>query len=957
MALALRRGLAPRFGASVLLGALSLAAGCGEGEPPPTTFDPERGYEPREVAPGATTPEVSAPTAMPPTGASVTLEDGTELAWPAVETVAGTEPVTTVTLSRETTTADLSGTELTSSGSTRVLTFEPFDPHARGALAADFSPTIRFPAAELGDLAPDTVVVVRVVDRYDEDGVERQGVVEVLPAHVEEDGTVIARDYLFPDSVTDAARSQAEGGRGGPGGVVTPNHIAYVIGTFQGSANWSRSPTLVQMAPSSSAPGLRAPGTSSPGFTVEHPDLPRCESSITPVLVLVHGHNEEEGAGFGVARSAPPPWSYAYKRDVWARVYGQMLEAGDDAFQCARIYELVYPSYRPIFSQTGMGRERLDEAFARLLRTELMPLVQGGREIQITIVAHSMGGLVVRSGLQLLPQALTDRVRHVLTWGTPHLGSPLVSLRYVLASPVPYELDHAQMNARASTVLGALGSSSLVNEQAWRLARSAISSVQIDSPGTRDLRWARNLSRPPHALALDDLFNTTAAHAADPPRFDLGNGTELYSDNTRLLVENDAVLAGGTYAYLFGTTSKRIVVSAAGGPWYTPQVIAGEIAIGATTLEWLVSDPNGGTSTHRWGESDGAVPFASMTSAGQSGTMVHVGDVDHEEYFGPAPPMGSDLGLATARETLARIDMRDGAACPAIVARVVSNDGRWARVEGSVSFPGLADLPAANVAGGAGVQLVANEDWSRAMLLIADDTDPTATPTRLSADGTFTGFFHHIFRQQDTTSRLFNARFQPPGGRACIVIGAPEPYPPIPEFEDTLTIPDRPVQDEDPVVSLVTDWARASYEILFFAESTDVRVLPRTACGTSASCEENIRLVPDEPMRVVVAPTVTIAPAEGRLDLSGTRYTLYRIESLAVGSPEIFVTGGLSLAPTVEGSRFTVEAMGPLGGTGRFTVRMQAVHVAEEHDGDTVLGTTRTPFTFLGPYFAFSVAD
>ncbi len=76
---------------------------------------------------------------------------------------------------------------------------------------------------------------------------------------------------------------------------------------------------------------------------------------------------------------------------------------------------------------------------AKLLAAELKRYAKGA---QIDIIAHSMGGLVSRSAIEQFDGA--QYINKLITLGTPHKGSPLAALRYVVGAIVcmkkPYEL-------------------------------------------------------------------------------------------------------------------------------------------------------------------------------------------------------------------------------------------------------------------------------------------------------------------------------------------------------------------------------------------------------------------------------------------------------------------------------------------------------------------------------------
>ncbi|MFD8563107.1 hypothetical protein ACFV1N_38025 [Streptosporangium canum] len=74
------------------------------------------------------------------------------------------------------------------------------------------------------------------------------------------------------------------------------------------------------------------------------------------------------------------------------------------------------------------------------------------REAQLVLVAHSMGGLLVRA-LSLIPGAI-DEIRAVVTLGTPYRGSPLAAVMLATGRGTPLPLPAARMRALAATLPG-----------------------------------------------------------------------------------------------------------------------------------------------------------------------------------------------------------------------------------------------------------------------------------------------------------------------------------------------------------------------------------------------------------------------------------------------------------------------------------------------------------------------
>lgn len=645
----------------------------------------EKGYEPHDVVPGTTTTETSAATPVESGRATkVTLSDGTSVSLPSL-TATGTGALTSLTLSRESNDVDLASLGQVTTGSMRVLRFDSFDPVARGLIAANVAPVITIPAKEVGSIDHDTIGVARVADMMDSGQVTKT--VTMLPASWDAQGNLLVRDYLFPDSIaadleladtgviTTTAHTPAPAGY-----VPRPRHITYVAGTFQSAANWSRSPKLVRMIPQADVPEKRRP-FDRVDSTVRAKVEKRC---FHTAVVLVHGHNEEEGLGTAPA-TVDEPWLASYKRDVWTNLYARFTE--HSALECMRYYELIYPTYRAIFTPQS-GRERLDEAFARLLGAELKPQLDAQMPIQVVIIAHSMGGLVARAGVQLFDQRLQANLRDVITWGTPHTGSPLVTLRYAFAAVPGYE-------ARSGLVSVGLDS---VDHTLYAFRR-AVENLQVDSPGARDLRWAPSATTTPHDLALDAFFELSPDQVERDQHFDLVNGPWLYNENLKRLNGEDLYRVGGKYYGFYGLTTKRAKLTWKLGKWFRPTIeTGGDIAIGATATEWLMKDPTATYAAGTQGGSDGAVPLTSAAGAGviALGRLAGGTDIDHEEFFGAPSAPGvftkSELALGVAGDTLWN---RSWGQCPLLnftfEDAIVSEPYRW-QFHADLNWPETSDV-------------------------------------------------------------------------------------------------------------------------------------------------------------------------------------------------------------------------------------------------------------------------
>jgi len=586
--------------------------------------------------------ESSGPRPVPAgAGVEIPLSDGTLLTLPPQS---GEGDLTTLTLERVTGQVPLSMGDLEQVGTTRVLHFEPFDPVGQGMHAGTFTPSLLVPAADFAGVDVETLAVARVADLYF-DGVALPGHTSTLPVQFTEDGDLFVTDFYFPDSLL-SSLAHAEDTKQAP---IWPREIRYVVGTFQGSYNWKEQPSLVRFYPDAAAAARR----SRLGALSAERQEEEARKHIRQALVLVHGHNEEEKLGSSNT-TAPAPWRFGYKRDAWTLFYDYLLVAAPELLECTAFYEFIYPTYKPIFTPHAPG-QRQDTHFAKALNSMVADGLQVDPEFALFIVGHSQGGVVARAGIQLFEPATHQAFQRLATWGSPHMGSPLVSLRYVLGAPggiyragpdgvVTFPLDNID------NTLFAL--------------RRAVDNLQVDAPGTRDLRWANSHTTTPYNLALDHLFSFDVDAAVEPDlwrMYDLHRGTEIYSENLRMLNAEDTYRLSGKYQALYGVTSKRARLTFPLRNWFRPTIEGTDTSLGALVMPWLVVDADVSYEGHPRGSSDGAVPVPSMAAAGIAGGRRHLGDIDHEEYFGAPEPHGvfqaPDEAWTTARETLATLRM------------------------------------------------------------------------------------------------------------------------------------------------------------------------------------------------------------------------------------------------------------------------------------------------------------
>ncbi len=584
----------------------------------------EPDYELRRLAPTETASEtVTGMTSGGPTVLS--LSDGTRVRLPA-----SASPVP-VALTKESSTIQLEDRpDLQVSGSQRVLEVD------LSQVGENFVPVLTIPAQELGDLDPATVNIARVGDVLVDGELQKDRVI-FLPFTLDEDGNLVV-----VDGITTALSTPEIGSRGSNtvrmaafrSRAAQVSRTRYILMTFQSHLEWQIAPRLVRMIPDASQPGLRRPADLKQ-------DKELLQKPVVNVIVLVHGHNEEEKDG-STPPSAEDPWMVEYKKDVWIELYKSFLAEKKDQVDCTAFYEFIYPTYRPAYSPLeGSPVEPLGTTLAKALKVGarndgyfIKKMAAAKIPVNLFITAHSMGGLVSREAIRQLDGWPEENFQQLVTWGTPHHGSPLITLGYLLHGP--YQAVGG--GAMVSVFNSFLGGENLN----WALDRF----MQLDTPGERDLRWD-NIQ----PLRLDELF-TINPEAIPPGKtaeyYDLNRGGWLYNDNLRQLNQSDPYQNGEKYYFLYGVTSKR----------FNEPYLFTQTALGATLIEKLLRDPEAAVPGlgGRASDSDGAVPLASMAGLNIANFRTdNLGDVDHEEYYSHA----SDLlyGGKVARRTFERLGL------------------------------------------------------------------------------------------------------------------------------------------------------------------------------------------------------------------------------------------------------------------------------------------------------------
>ena len=568
----------------------------------------------------------------------IVMEDGATLTIPAVPYDG---VVTTLALDRIEQTLNLDNLEMTSAGVVRELTFEPIDLAAKNLNAADIVPTLTIPASEIAGWDPDTIAVMRIGDLYLPDEEAQPDRAHFLPVFFTESGDLQVADFYMADSIIsdivlrDAPPEKQQ--------TLHARRIRYVAGTFEGSYNWNQNPVLQRFYSREGDPAGRVTRDALNSDTRAQEDA----KTVRNIMLLVHGHNEEEKMGYE-ADTAEAPWRYGYKRDVWTPFYQYVRDYQPEALSCTAFYEYIYPTYRPIF--TPNSGPRLDQDFAQYVNAlvrEHNNALDDNQAVNLYIVAHSMGGLVARAGIQLFNSESHSAFEKLVTWGTPHLGTPLVTLRQALSAPNGiYSLRRGLVSFPLDNI-----------DNTLYAFRRAVEGMQRDAPGTRELRWANSHTTTPHNLRLGDYFSFDVDAALEPSlwnQYDLYTGNELYNANLHSLNASDTYWLSPKYHAIYGITPKRMRVTYR--LWVWPRIEGTYIERGASVIPWLIQNADDAYEGATRGSNDGAVPYASMIGAGIIAAMERfsLGDTDHEEYFGAPAPHGVFHAESKAERTAAQ---------------------------------------------------------------------------------------------------------------------------------------------------------------------------------------------------------------------------------------------------------------------------------------------------------------
>jgi hypothetical protein len=514
-------------------------------------------------------------------------------------------------------------------------------------------PIISIPMAEIGTINPETVVVLRVGDLdVDGDVIENQGV--ILPVITLENEQLKFVDAVFPECVIPEEGVQQDSSARSETAWV--GEVKYYLLSFDKALNWSKRPILERMVADTTAKDY--------GFRKRVRYLPKPEEAkirkkpICNIVLLVHGHNEEEKDGFLGAKIASP-WEFRYKRMVWDLIYERIgkNEGGGLPTECTAFYEFISPTYRPIFSplqsKSGYVMKTLGQDLGELMNNEIMSnpqikaMLDNDMPFNLYIVAHSQGGLVTRAGLRSMDERLLKNLKKVITWGTPHYGASLMSLRYALTVGHDIIIDGNRFP------LQNIGQSNAY--------QSFVSGIALDAPGIRDMRWDWSKRE---LLRFGDLMRENTATLNEFVETELPYGRLFFSDNLKIFNETEGQNVSGLlrdkYMFYYATTPKNASLERGWFfLWRLWRFKAGSTPIeqGAQLNKLTMQDP------HK--DSDGAASIYSQRADGiyPGGGIQRrwFDDMDHEEFYGSEPPHrdGASLvkGRMVARETLTDLGM------------------------------------------------------------------------------------------------------------------------------------------------------------------------------------------------------------------------------------------------------------------------------------------------------------
>jgi parallel beta-helix repeat protein len=543
------------------------------------------------------------------------------------------------------------GSEFRTTGSMREVTIT-----GTGDIPA-VKPIITIPASETGTINLETVNAVRVGTLY-VNGKLIYNHSAFIPVFHDEDGNYKFIDAFFPDGIVPDSLKSGQMQKSASVSDVSVNRVSemkwvgevrYFLMSFDKSMNWSKRPLLERMVPDStlSDDGYRKPWRRvSPKEREKITRQPVCN-----VIIMVHGHNEEEKDGFLGGRIASP-WEFSYKKLLWNLLYENISknQNKDLPAGCTSTYEFIFPTYRPIFSpvpdKSFFTHKTLGEDLGRLINQEmennpqLKAMLDEDMPFNLFLVAHSQGGIVARAGLRFIDPKILKRLKMVVTWGSPHTGAGLYSLRYALSVGHDMVIDGYRFP--------------LQNIGQTEAYQSGVSGIAIDAPGIRDIRWDASKK---DMLRLGELFQENTATLNEFPDTELPGGRLFFSDNLKIFNEEEGSFTGellrGKYKFYEGTTSKIAPLELSFDLWSLKRLYY--FGVNATGIE-KGAQLNKLVMKQSWNESDGAVPTYSQRGEGVwpgGGIQTRsIASMDHEEFYGAEDPHRDSYTISKGKDVV-----------------------------------------------------------------------------------------------------------------------------------------------------------------------------------------------------------------------------------------------------------------------------------------------------------------
>ena len=518
--------------------------------------------------------------------------------------------------------------------------------------ALPVKPIITIPLAEAGSVNPEALNAVRVGTML-VNGEIIENFTSFLPVWTDKEGNLKFVDALFPDGVSidstksAATKSATTGETEQASEMRWIGEVRYFLISFDNTLNWKKRPVLERMVPDST---LTEDGFRRPYRNLGAKEREKINSQpVCNIVILVHGHNEEEKDGF-IESKISSPWDFSYKQMVWNLLYEDVAFKKDKSYptECTAFYEFISPTYRPIFSPvsdiTKLTHKTLGEDLGELINQEILgnikfkAMLDNNIPFNLFVVAHSQGGLIARAGLRFVDPKILKNLKKVITWASPHNGAGLYTMRYALAVGHDMIIDGVRFPMQ-----------NIGQRDSYQ---SAVSALALDAPGIRDLRWDASKTQ---MLRLDELFRENSSTVSDNPDTELPNGRMFFSDNLKLFNQNEGAFMENAlfdkYKFYDGTTTKNAPLELSWDLWtlkrlYNFKKNASEIEKGAQLNKLVMASA--------YNASDGAVPVYSQRAEGiyPAGNIQRrsVGDVDHEEFYGGEPPHRDENSIAKGKQ-------------------------------------------------------------------------------------------------------------------------------------------------------------------------------------------------------------------------------------------------------------------------------------------------------------------